>query len=108
MTQKKILIMRHAKSSWSNGSLKDFDRPLNDRGVQDAPRMGKYLKELGYEPYLCESEDEARELVDSFPGKGKWPCFFTKSDTTGEKDFEEFFMADEILDMDRFQNLGNC
>lgn len=66
----------------------------------------KYLKDLGYEPYLCKSEDEARELIDSLPREGKWPCFFTNSDTTGEKDFEEFFMADEVLDMDRFQNLG--
>lgn len=38
--------MRHAKSSWSNPGLRDFDRPLNKRGKKDAPRMGKYLKEL--------------------------------------------------------------
>ena len=37
---------------------------------------------------------------------GKWPCFFSESDTTGEKDFEEFYTDDEILDMDRFLNLG--
>jgi FlaA1/EpsC-like NDP-sugar epimerase len=66
----------------------------------------KYLKEKGYEPYLCESEDEARELVTSLPEQGKWPCLFTSSDTTGEKDFEEFFTARETLDMDRFENLG--
>lgn len=42
--------MRHAKSSWSNGSLKDYDRPLNNRGMQDAPRIGKYLKGLGLIP----------------------------------------------------------
>ena len=40
------------------------------------------------------------------PEKGMWPCFFTPSDTTGEKDFEEFFTDNEVLDMDRFQNLG--
>lgn len=50
MDLKKILIMRHAKSSWNNGSLKDFDRPLNERGMKDAPRMGKYLKEQGIIP----------------------------------------------------------
>ena len=66
----------------------------------------KYLKELGYEPYLCESEDEARELIKTLPQQGKWPCLFTSSDTTGEKDFEEFFTENEILDMDRFDNLG--
>ena len=35
-----------------------------------------------------------------------WPCLFTKSDTTGEKDFEEFYTENEILDMNRFENLG--
>lgn len=38
--------MRHAKSSWNNPGLRDFDRPLNKRGKKDAPRMGTYLKEL--------------------------------------------------------------
>lgn len=38
--------MRHAKSSWKNPGLRDFDRPLNKRGKKDAPRMGQYLKEL--------------------------------------------------------------
>jgi len=66
----------------------------------------KYLKELGYEPYLCESEDEARELIKTLPQQGKWPCLFTSSDTTGEKDFEEFFTEHEVLDMERFDNLG--
>ncbi|WP_448105348.1 UDP-N-acetylglucosamine 4,6-dehydratase [Pedobacter panaciterrae] len=66
----------------------------------------KYLKELGYEPYLCESEDQARELIKILPQQGKWPCLFTSSDTTGEKDFEEFFTENETLDMDRFDNLG--
>ena len=66
----------------------------------------KYLKQRGYESYLCESEVEARELAKTLPSQGKWPCLFTSSDTTGEKDFEEFFTANEALDMDRFQNLG--
>jgi len=66
----------------------------------------KYLENLGYEPHLCNSEDEARELVHSLPEQGKWPCLFTDSDTTGEKDFEEFFTKNEALDMDRFENLG--
>ena len=36
----------------------------------------------------------------------QWPCYFFKSDTTGEKDFEEFFTDNETLDMKRFENLG--
>ncbi|PHS33933.1 MAG: UDP-N-acetylglucosamine 4,6-dehydratase [Sulfurovum sp.] len=66
----------------------------------------KYLEEKGYKPYLCKDENEARELAKTLPQQGKWPCLFTKSDTTGEKDFEEFFTDNEILDMERFQNLG--
>jgi FlaA1/EpsC-like NDP-sugar epimerase len=66
----------------------------------------KYLEAKGYEAYLCENEDEARELAKTLPQQGKWPCLFTKSDTTGEKDFEEFFTDAETLDMDRFENLG--
>ncbi|MDP2143577.1 MAG: UDP-N-acetylglucosamine 4,6-dehydratase [Gallionella sp.] len=66
----------------------------------------KYLEQMGYEPYLCTSEDEARRLAETLPEQGKWPCLFTDSDTTGEKDFEEFFTDNETLDMVRFQNLG--
>jgi len=66
----------------------------------------KYLLMLGHEPYLCSSEDEARELAVPLAEKGKWACLFTPSDTTGEKDFEEFFTENETLDMDRFSNLG--
>jgi len=66
----------------------------------------RYLEQLGYEPYLCKSEEEARQLVKTLPQDKKWPCFFTKSDTTGEKDFEEFFTDQETLDLERFHNLG--
>lgn len=66
----------------------------------------KYLNDKGFEPYLCETEDEARELIKTLPEQGKWPCLFTKSDTTGEKDFEEFYTDKEVLDMDRFEDLG--
>ncbi|PHQ90365.1 MAG: UDP-N-acetylglucosamine 4,6-dehydratase [Idiomarina sp.] len=66
----------------------------------------KYLRSIGYEPYPCSSEDEARELIKTLPEQGKWPCLFTSSDTTGEKDFEEFFTENEVLDMERFSNIG--
>jgi FlaA1/EpsC-like NDP-sugar epimerase len=66
----------------------------------------KYLKNNGFEPYLCKKEDEARKLIKTLPEQGKWPCLFTKSNTTGEKNFEEFYTDKEILDMDRFKNLG--
>jgi FlaA1/EpsC-like NDP-sugar epimerase len=66
----------------------------------------KYLRSKGFEPYLCENEDEARNLIKELPQQGKWPCLFTPSNTTGEKDFEEFFTSNETIDLDRFQNLG--
>ena len=66
----------------------------------------KYLKQRNYEAYLCENEKQARELVGILPNEGKWPCLFSSSDTTGEKDYEEFFTENENLDLDRFDNLG--
>ena len=66
----------------------------------------KYLAELGYEAYPCTSEEEARDRAETLIKDKKWPCLFTASDTTGEKDFEEFFTENEILDMQRFENLG--
>ena len=66
----------------------------------------RYLRERGYEPYECESEDEARDRAEELIAKKQWPCYFFKSDTTGEKDFEEFFTDNEDLDMERFETVG--
>jgi len=66
----------------------------------------RYLKSKGMEPILCDTEDEARKLAVESNHKNKWPCLFSISDTTGEKDFEEFYTENETLDMDRFNNLG--
>lgn len=66
----------------------------------------KYLLELGYEPFECSTEEEARRLINDLYQEKKWPCLFSKSDTTGEKDFEEFYTEGEVLDLLRFPNLG--
>ncbi len=66
----------------------------------------RYLRERGYEPYECESEDEARNRAEELIANKQWPCFFFKSDTTGEKDFEEFFTSNEDIDMERFDTVG--
>ena len=66
----------------------------------------RYIKNLGYEPYHCSTEQEARDRSAELIASKRWPCYFFKSDTSGEKDFEEFFTSNEILDMDRFKNLG--
>lgn len=65
-----------------------------------------FVKSRGYQPYLCQSENQARELAKTLSSEGKWPCYFSPSDTTGEKDFEEFFTEGEALDLDRFERLG--
>ncbi|EOI6869247.1 UDP-N-acetylglucosamine 4,6-dehydratase [Yersinia enterocolitica] len=66
----------------------------------------RYLRTQGFTPVLCSTEDEARELAKILPSENKWPCLFVSSDTTGEKDFEEFYTDSEILDMNRFENIG--
>ena len=66
----------------------------------------RYIENLGYEPYYCSTEEEARDRAYELIASKRWPCYFFKSDTSGEKDFEEFFTDKETLDMGRFQNLG--
>jgi FlaA1/EpsC-like NDP-sugar epimerase len=66
----------------------------------------KYLRSLGYEPLICQTEEEARNFFNKNTNHQQWPCYFTASDTTGEKDFEEFFTDKELLDLKRFNNLG--
>ncbi len=66
----------------------------------------KYLIEKGLEPVLCKTEEEARRKIQELDLTKQWPCLFTKSDTTGEKDFEEFYTDNEVLDMKKYHNLG--
>ncbi len=62
---KTILIMRHAKSSWDDSSLRDYERPLNTRGKHDAPAMGIYLKKIGVVPdhIISSPAHRARQTV---------------------------------------------
>lgn len=62
---KTLLILRHAKSSWSDTELFDYDRPLNKRGKRDAPRMGKHLRQQGLIPdlILTSSAKRARKTA---------------------------------------------
>jgi FlaA1/EpsC-like NDP-sugar epimerase len=66
----------------------------------------RYLRDLGYEPFHCGSEEEARDRAVELISEKKWPCYFFKSDTTGEKDFEEFFTDKEDLNLSRFEGIG--
>ena len=64
------------------------------------------MNQLGYEVFECATEDEARGRCKELIPQKKWPCYFFNSDTTGEKDFEEFYTEHETLDMERFSSIG--
>lgn len=66
----------------------------------------RYLEARGFEPYECDSEDEARARAEELIDSGRWPVFFFESDTTGEKDFEEFYTGEEDIDWKRFETIG--
>ncbi len=66
----------------------------------------RFLHNSGYEAVPCSSEEEARSRVNELLRIKKWPCYFFKSDTTGEKDFEEFYTAKEVLDLNSFSDVG--
>jgi phosphohistidine phosphatase len=65
---KTLLLVRHAKSSWEQPGLSDFDRPLNDRGKKDAPEMAKRVKEKGVEPdhFISSPAKRARRTARFF------------------------------------------
>ena len=66
----------------------------------------RYIENLGYKPYHCSTEEEARDRSDELIASEYWPCYFFKSDTSGEKDYEEFYTDNETLDMNQFKNIG--
>lgn len=70
-TMRNLFLVRHAKSSWDLPGQRDFDRPLNDRGLHDAPRMAKFLHNLGVQPDLLVSSPARRALTTArFFAKG--------------------------------------
>src|SRR5690606_3485846 len=66
----------------------------------------RFLESLGFTPHECGTEDEARERAAALIAQGRWPVYFFASDTTGEKDFEEFYTGAEDLDLERFETIG--
>lgn len=65
-----------------------------------------FLDQLGYGVLECETEEEARSCTEKMIKRNIWPCYFFKSDTTGEKDFEEFFTEGEKLDLCTYEGIG--
>jgi len=73
---KTLYLLRHAKSSWDDASVEDFDRPLNDRGRETAPRMGAFLAREGLVPatVVCSAARRAVETWDLVaPALGRPP-----------------------------------
>lgn len=66
----------------------------------------RFLAAHGYEAVAVASETEARARVEELRGRSQWPCFFSDSDTAGEKPFEEFYSGDDAVDFDRFADMG--
>ena len=66
----------------------------------------EFLNEHGFEPFLCENEDEARNFFKSNKDPKLWPCLFSGSNTTGEKSVEEFYTNEEVLDLEKFTSIG--
>ena len=66
----------------------------------------RFLQSRGYEPYMCSSEEEAREYLKASSAKDRWPLYTFSSDTTGEKPFEEFYTNQEEVDWGRFAELA--
>ena len=91
------------------GDNRDIYFPKLDQGlhlITFSEIAERYLQKRGYEPIKVNSEDEARNSVKTLAKNNQWPCLFSKSDTTGEKDFEEFFTEKETLDLQKHHNLG--
>ena len=66
MATKRLILLRHAKSDWRSGVATDFERPLNQRGRHDAPRVGRWLHFNAMRPDVicCSSAKRARETLE--------------------------------------------
>jgi phosphohistidine phosphatase len=89
-TMKTLLLMRHAKSSRDDPSLSDHDRPLNERGKLDAPRMGRLLRNEGLTPDLIISSSATRALATA--GAVGEECNY--SETVGVRVAPELYPGD--------------
>lgn len=111
-------VRRYFVSMEESGQICMLACILGNNGEVFFPRLGKeklktfssicdrFIEAMGYEKYQCSSDDEARRYAaDHLPGP-KYPVYYSASDTTGEKDCEEFFVESESTDMTRFVSLG--
>ena len=84
-----------------------FPNSHNDLKLTSFARIAEnFLQSIGKVPLRCETEDEARKLCEIKTLEDYWPCFWTQSDTTGEKHYEEFYTDQEEPDFSRYRSIG--
>ena len=112
-------IKRYFVSPEESGQICLLSCILGESGDVFFPKLNKsqmlsfsdisndFLDEIGFSPLICKSEEEAKEKSKHINNKyNLYPVFYFKSDTSGEKSFEEFFTENEDLEMNKFINLG--
>ncbi len=102
---KKLLILRHAKSSWKDSDTEDHERPLNKRGKQDAPKIGGLLKDQGLLPdvIIGSTAKRIRQTIDRIITASGYhgPVYL----------LPELYLAEPKAYIDQLKNLGgqvNC
>lgn len=84
-----------------------FPKLSEEKMMRFSTIADRFLRTLGYTPRRCSSDEEAKRFASEMPeDTEEWPVVYFRSDTTGEKDFEEFYVDGETLDMSRFTALG--
>jgi len=83
-----------------------FPKLTEESMVNFADIVKPFLKEIGYDVKSCNSEEEAKDLIQKEIGKGYYPVYFFNSNTSGEKLYEEFYTDEEELDLNKCINLG--
>ena len=112
-------VRRYFVSPEESGEICMLASILGDNGQIFFPKLGeekmmkfsticdRFLDRLGYEKVECSGDEEAKDFAAHMPEDTKrWPVVYFLSDTTGEKDFEEFVVEGEEADMDTFRSLG--
>ena len=66
----------------------------------------RFVRDKGFSPVICNTEQEARDRATSLIGRGEWPCYFFESNTTGEKMYEEFYTDGEVINFEKFEKIG--
>ena len=84
-----------------------FPKLEEDQMITFSSFCDKFIQTVGYEEYRCSSDEEAKKFAaERIESCKDFPVVYFKSDTTGEKDFEEFYVPGEKLNMERFNSLG--